>query len=52
MKQIKSEQSPRFVIVGVFMAVLAASFLFYMGNNLYQASQKMYYEHSSTYALK
>jgi hypothetical protein len=52
MKQIMPVQSDRFVAIGVLMAVLAFSFLFYMGSSLYQTSQRMYNESSPVYALK
>ncbi|WP_321424000.1 hypothetical protein [uncultured Bacteroides sp.] len=52
MKKDIPVQSDRFVKIGVLMAVLAISFLFYMGNSLYQTSQRMYNSNSTVYALK
>lgn len=52
MKQFSFAQHYRFVAVGILMAIIGFSFLFYMGNSLYQTSQRMYNSSISFSALR
>lgn len=52
MKRPRFTHPQHFMLIGLLMAFLGISFLLYMGNSLYQTSQRMHNENSSTYAAK
>ncbi|WP_353333227.1 hypothetical protein [Bacteroides sedimenti] len=52
MKQNSFAQRNSFMAIGVLMAVIGISFLFYMGNSLYQTSQRMHHDYYSVCVSK